>query len=48
MMAARGPSPIKIKTWLRHKRCSSSERYFEQVQFKDTGKKTEGIFVDVL
>ena len=31
-----------------HKRVSSSERYFEQVQFKDTGKKMEGIFGDIL
>ncbi len=48
MMAARGASPIRIKTWLRHKRLSSSERYFEQVQFKDTMKKKEGIFGDIL
>jgi integrase len=48
MMAARGTSPIRIKTWLRHKRVSSSERYFEQVRFSDTGKKLEGIFGDLL
>jgi hypothetical protein len=48
MMAARGASPIRIKTWLRHKRVSSSERYFEQVRFSDTGKKLEGIFGDIL
>ena len=48
MMAARGASPIRIKTWLRHKWVSSSERYFEQVKFKDTGKKLEGIFGDIL
>jgi len=48
MMAARRASPIRIKTWLRHKRVSSSERYFEQVRFSDTGKKLEGIFGDIL
>jgi hypothetical protein len=48
MMAARGASPIRIKTWLRHTRVSSSERYFEQVRFSDTGKKMEGIFGDIL
>jgi hypothetical protein len=48
MMATRGASSIRIKTWLRHKRVSSSERYFDQVQFKDTGKKMEGIFGDIL
>jgi len=48
MMAARGASPIRIKTWLRHKRVSSSEKYFEQVRFSDTGKKLEGIFWDIL
>jgi integrase len=39
MMAARGASPIRIKTWLRHKRISSSERYFEQVRFQTRGRK---------
>jgi hypothetical protein len=48
MMAARGASPIRIKTWLRHKRVNSSERYFEQAKFSDTGKKMEGIFGDIL
>ena len=48
MKAARGASPIRIKTWLRHKRVSSSERYFEQVRFSDTWKKMEGIFGDIL
>lgn len=48
MMAARDGSPIRIKTWLRHKRVSSSERYFEQVRFSDTGKKKEGMFEDIL
>lgn len=48
MMAARGASPIRIKTWLRHKRVNSSERYFEQVKYSDTGKKMEGIFGDIL
>jgi len=48
LMAARGASPIRIKTWLRHKRVSSSERYFEQVRFSDMGKKMKGIFSDIL
>jgi hypothetical protein len=48
MMAARGASPIRIKSWLRHRRASSSERYFEQARFKDTGKKMEEIFGDIL
>lgn len=48
MMAARGASPIRIKTRLRHKRVSSSERYFEQVRFSDMGKKLKGIFGDIL
>ena len=48
MMAARGASPVRIKTWLRHKWVSSTERYFEQVRFSDTGKKMEGIFGDIL
>jgi hypothetical protein len=47
-MAARGASPIRIKTRLRHKLVSSSERYFEQVRFSDNGKKMEGIFADIL
>ena len=48
IMASGGASPIRIKMWLRHKRVSSSERYFEQVRFSDTGKKLEGIFGDIL
>jgi integrase len=48
MMAVRGVSQIRIKTWLRHKRVSSSELYFKPVRFSVTGKKTEGIIGNVL
>lgn len=47
-LALQGASPIRIRSWLRHRRVSSSERYFEQAQFADTGRRMAGVFKDVL
>lgn len=47
-LALQGASPIRIKAWLRHRRVSSSERYFEQARFADTGRRMAGVFGDVL
>jgi len=47
-MVQNGASAIMVKNWLRQRRTSSAERYFEQVEFKGLGRKMGELFGGIL